>query len=389
MSRRTFIIILVLLAVFGLGVGADLTLIHLRQITQPGFRSFCSWSATVNCDAVARSTWAEVAGVPISFLGVLYYLFVLLLAGCAAAEVTAPGEVAVVLFVLSGLSVLYSALLAYVSYGVLNVICILCSGLYAVNALTFVLSWTYLRSPLSGIASFVRSVREALAQRPARSLIRAAVLIPFVAAAAGFGLWTQSLRQKATALTEGKSVVTLGPTEMDLLAPDLAGPGSQLTIIEFADFECPYCREFSFALHDVLRPLGDRVRMIFKNYPLDPSCNDTVAARVHPHACALAVAAQCAGRQGKFWPYYDLLFRNQYAQDPPSLMSYAMRIGLDVDAFKECLRDPVVLEAVKADIALGMKLGVTGVPAVIIKDTLYLGALSPEKLRSVIAGNLR
>jgi protein-disulfide isomerase len=130
--------------------------------------------------------------------------------------------------------------------------------------------------------------------------------------------------------------------------------------------------------------MGDRIKLVFKNYPLDTSCNRFMQTQVHPFACSSAVAAQCAARQGKFLLFHDLLFKNQYAQDPDSLMLYAMRVGLDIDEFKACLGDPSVLEQIKADIELGKRLGLPGVPALVIKDKIYLGARSADDLSSLL-----
>ncbi len=389
MSHRTFVTVLIILALIGVVIGADLSLIHVRQITHPGSRSFCSWSESFNCDTVARSSWAEILGVPIAFLGVLFYLFVILLSVLGSVGAF-PNRILGPLVLLLGFAGFhYSVVLAYVSYDVIRSVCILCSGLYLINFLIFILSIAYLRhSPVSEVAEAIRAGREMVAGRPWKSLGLVLLLVPFAAAAEGTRVWVRALRAEAATQSVEQAVVTLGPEKMKLLYGAVPPPASQLTIVEFADFECPHCRDFSLSLHEALKPFDDRVRVVFKNFPLDTACNSGLKVQIHPRACDLAVAARCAGQQGRFWPYYNLLFQNQYAQDPASLMAYAMKVGVDVDAFAACLRDPSNLEAVKSDIGLGRQLGLAGVPAIVIKDKMYLGAMPPEELRALIAQNL-
>lgn len=388
MSKKTFIVIVALLALCGAGVATELTLLHAKQILQPGFRSFCSWSDTFNCDVVAQSRWAELLGIPIASLGLLYYLFIALLSALAFRKTAALQGIASLIFILTGASLLYSVFLAYISSAVIQTICILCSGLHAVNAAMFAVSWVYLRSPISEVRTAVRLGKESLLQRPMRGMALLSSLVPFLASAWGFGLWTQSLKVKSSALLGEKSVIALGPEEIKLLYGESTPSGSPLIVFEFSDFQCFYCAELSRSLHEAIRPMGDRIKVVFKNYPLDTSCNGFLQFQVHPFACSSAAAAQCAARQGKFWPFHDLLFKNQNAQGPDSLMLYAIQVGLDIDVFKSCLRDPAVLELVRADIALGRRLGIQGVPVFIIKDKMYVGARSAEELRSLIQHNL-
>lgn len=393
MKKRHFLVLTAVLSLIGTGVGAELTLIHVRQISVPGFQSFCSLSQTINCDVVAQSAWAEIFGVPIASLGLFFYLFILLLVGLAGAEVLPLHIGASAIFLLTGGACIYTAFLAFISMTVIGVLCLLCSALYTVNVLMFAASWMYVRRPISEISSAWQSAVDASLMRPGRTLALLVLLfLSFVVSTGGVRMWIQAVRQKASARIEEKSVVALKPEERALFYEGKQAkgdhPSSVLTIIEFGDFECPHCRDLSQALRETLGPFGEKVRVIFKNYPLDSSCNGFMKGQIHPNACSAAVAAQCAGQQGKFWPYYDVLFKNQFALDPVSLMGYAIQTGIDVDAFKACVKDPSVLEGVKADIALGRRLGIEGVPVFIINDRMYFGARSVEELRPLIRQNL-
>ena len=286
MSKKTFITIVALLALCGAGVATELTLLHTKQILQPGFRSFCSWSNTFNCDVVAQSRWSELFGTPIASIGLLYYLFIALLSAFAFRKTDNLRFVAPLIFVLAGASFLYSVFLAYISSAVIRTICILCSGLHLINAAMLAVSWIFLRTPVSKLRAAAQMGKESLFKKPVSSLALLSILVPFLASAWGFGLWTLSLKVKSSVLVGEKSVIALGPEDIKLLYGDPAPSGSPLIVFEFSDFQCSYCAELSRSLHRVTKPLGNRIRVVFKNYPLDTSCNKFLHAQVHSFACA-------------------------------------------------------------------------------------------------------
>ena len=84
-----------------------------------------------------------------------------------------------------------------------------------------------------------------------------------------------------------------------------------VTIVEFADFQCPGCRQMSNNLEILADEFGDDVRLVFRNYPLDKSCNSGMGRQLHDYACEAAVLGRCAGQYGRFWPFHDLVFANQ------------------------------------------------------------------------------
>jgi protein-disulfide isomerase len=117
------------------------------------------------------------------------------------------------------------------------------------------------------------------------------------------------------------------------------------------------------------------VRLVFRHYPLDGRCNDQVAHGLHPMACLAAAAAECAGRQGRFWEYHDHLFRNQGALERESLFGFARDLALDLGAFRGCLDDPATMDRVRRDVELGAGLGVASTPTIFINGRRVDGAL--------------
>jgi protein-disulfide isomerase len=139
-------------------------------------------------------------------------------------------------------------------------------------------------------------------------------------------------------------------------APSFGAPDARVTIVEFSDFQCPYCAEAARTLKKVKETHGAAVRVIFRHYPLP----------FHERAQAAAQAAAAAHAQNKFWEYHDMLFENQGALDAQALESYAERLKLDVAKFREASVDGAVANLVTSDVALGDSVDVRGTPTVFV-----------------------
>lgn len=107
----------------------------------------------------------------------------------------------------------------------------------------------------------------------------------------------------------------------------ILGPAdAQVELVEYGDFQCPYCGKAFYILKDILKEMGDQVRFVFRNFPLD---------ELHQYAVHAAVAAEAASAQNKFWEMHDILFENQRELDDAHLIEYARMIDMDVDQFKQ------------------------------------------------------
>jgi protein-disulfide isomerase len=158
----------------------------------------------------------------------------------------------------------------------------------------------------------------------------------------------------------------------------LGNPDATVTLLEYGDYECPYCGAAAPVLRRVVEESDGEVRLVFRNFPL-PS--------VHPFALTAALAAEAAGAQGAFWPMHELIFRRQDRLDDAALRAYAAELGLDgsrvVGEAAQAFADKV-----EADFAAGLDAGVGGTPTVFIDGRLWTGRVEAGALRRAIAGEL-
>ncbi len=158
------------------------------------------------------------------------------------------------------------------------------------------------------------------------------------------------------------------------------GPAAApVTIVEWSDYECPFCKRAQEILHRLQGEFPDTVRFVFKDFPL----------RSHPNALPAALAARCAGAQGRYWEYHDLLFVGQPDLARDDLIGYARRLGLDVSAFTECLDSARFQDAVLADQREGREAGVRATPTFFINRRKVEGALPLDEFRDAIKQALR
>ncbi len=162
-------------------------------------------------------------------------------------------------------------------------------------------------------------------------------------------------------------------------APIRGVPEGSVTLVEFSDFHCPFCKRVQPTLEKVLDRYPDKVKLVFRDFPLD---------QLHPKARQAASAARCAGDQNKFWEYHDLLFANAPKASTKDLTAYAKQVGLNEEKFQSCLSDGVHKAAVQRDVEAGARLGITGTPMFFINGRPLSGALPFERFVQVIEEEL-
>jgi predicted DsbA family dithiol-disulfide isomerase len=199
---------------------------------------------------------------------------------------------------------------------------------------------------------------------------------------------TEARRQRARqdyldGLRQKSSVAILLPHPRIDVAPDPArlrgNPDAPVTIVEFSDFQCPFCRAAEPTIKEVLDKYKDKVRFSYRDFPIE---------RIHSQAKQAAEASRCAREQGKFWEYHDLLYANQAKLDQAGLTEHARTVALDVDRFSACLVSGKFKALVDNDFQAGIRAGVSGTPAFYINGIFLSGAQPVSAFEKIIDAEL-
>ena len=148
--------------------------------------------------------------------------------------------------------------------------------------------------------------------------------------------------------------------------PAWGNPDAPLQIVEFADFECPFSREESLVVRELMLRFPEKIHFVYRDFPLED---------IHPHALRAAEAANCAQEQNKFWPMHDKLFQNAQRLTDPDLKLYALEVGLNILQFNQCFDGRKYKEEIEQDQADGLAAGVSGTPTFFVNGTRIPGAL--------------
>jgi protein-disulfide isomerase len=148
-----------------------------------------------------------------------------------------------------------------------------------------------------------------------------------------------------------------------------------VTLVEYADYQCPYCGEAHPVIKRLQKSLGEKLRFVFRNFPL---------THAHPYALLAAQAAEAAALQGKFWEMHDVIFENQEQLEPEVLPVWARQIGLDVNQFAQAVGEGRVTKRIEEDYASGVESGVDGTPSFFIDGTRYEGEDDYNSLRAAL-----
>lgn len=158
--------------------------------------------------------------------------------------------------------------------------------------------------------------------------------------------------------------------------PPEGPPDAPVKIVEFSDFQCPYCKAWNDnTLTPLIQKYGNKIVIYYRHYPL---------TQIHPEAMNGAVAAECANAQGKFWEMHDALFRTQSAISVSNSESLAGTIGLDTQKFNDCMSTNPYQANIQADISDGDAYGVTGTPTFFVNGVRLVGAMPIDSFTSVI-----
>jgi protein-disulfide isomerase/uncharacterized membrane protein len=386
--RRKLLAVLVI-SLAGIAIALEAERIHRQLKTDAGFSSFCNVNHVINCDVVLSSRWAELAGVSVSAAATMFYLLVAALSATLLFQRNSTNRrrLVGVLVGLLAAGAAFSIYMAFIAFGVLRSFCMLCSGLYLVALANFVAGWRLHRE----VQVIGRKEKENALRRDMYLYTGVAATLLLVVGAAAWDVarsWNEPTSAAEVAQMDPRFADwfrRLPSVDLSVDSRNALGPAdAPVTIVEFSDFECVHCAALRDALEETRRRFPALVRVVFRHFPLDSACNPLVASPFHPVACEAAAAAECAGAQGKFWQYHDLLFTHQKQLRRDRLRDFARELRLDLEAFDRCLQDPNTRARVAEDVRLGTRIGVNSTPTMVVNGKLVRGALDAETLRRTL-----
>jgi protein-disulfide isomerase len=171
--------------------------------------------------------------------------------------------------------------------------------------------------------------------------------------------------------------LTIDVNNRDHISGSLIAP---IVLVEYGDYECPYCGLAYPIVKNIQRKLGDGMRFVFRNFPL---------SKIHPHAFRAAVATEAAALQQKFWEMHDIVFENQKKLDNGDIVVLAQNIGLDPERFKQDIQRIDLAEKVEQDFEKGIRLGVNRTPTFFVNEKKYDGGLEEGQLFQFLKDQLK
>ena len=386
-------------ALLGLGFASASTWVHYRILNDPTYASFCDVNSTLNCTEAYTSRFGAFGGVPVALLGLLFFAAVLVLVALCTQSPLASQHLPGYVNVASTIGLAVVLYLAYASYVVLHVVCLLCVGTYVAVVGLFLVSGAATKFPITSLPMHMLGDLRLLVRNP-RGL--AAAVVFTVAAAAAIVVFPE---QRVTAAYAGEAAdqapAAPAPSAQQIQqleqwlsqqprVPVMApSDGAAVVILKFNDYQCPGCgqtyRDYKPVLAKWAKQAPGKVKFTAKDFPLERECNAFVGQDLHPGACEAAVAVRLAREKGKGEAMEDWLYANQPAMNPDTVKKAAASVG-GVTDFES--RYKSTLELVKADIAQGAQLKVGGTPTFFMNGVQMPG-LRAEFFDAAIAWELK
>lgn len=334
--------------------------------------------AGTGCDVVRATRYAHLWGQPLPVYGAAMYLVlavaVLTEVWTASEETARLAQQTVAVISAGGLAV--SLYLTALEAFVIHAYCLWCLGSAVIVTLIFVLSLVDLRREPSVAAASERPSERPTERIVLRKPMLTALVIMFAIEATAFR-WLATRPELPPMATA--SVQTLNEA---LVRPDSHATGnlaSPVTVVEFGDFECPGCGQAQAVVTQMLGQYGDRIRLVFRQFPL---------THLHPYAEKAAEASECAAEQGKFWEAERKFYEGQSDLSEAALERYAGEIGLDVGKFKDCLASGQMAARVQRDVQDGHALGVRATPTFFVGHQAIEGPPSLPTLAKLLGRQL-
>ncbi len=378
--------ILFLLIASGLFISSYLLYRYLNISAEnsTGKIDFCSTVFATSCDDALTSKISTQLGLPLAAWSVLFYvglLLVLLMPWFFGKTFNALASSLVYFF---GLIVFIIAIVL-VTTMIINpkLFCPLCTLIHIINIILFFLlprtldiNFGLFRSRLKYLVRSFFSKKLFLAANLWKVFGLVTVLLLIASGYFGLKILTLSGAKAEPMFMDFKPILKEYKSQpvknIPVFAtdPSIGDDTSKIQVVVFSDFYCTGCKQFSYDLRNVIDSSKGEYHIVFKNYPLDKACNPLLQKSLHDGACAAALAAEAAHKQGKFWDFHDALFTADKKADEKLLQKTAMNLGLDLDQFNAWRNSDSARRQIQQDIYVASQLGIDATPAVFLNGRL-------------------
>jgi uncharacterized membrane protein/protein-disulfide isomerase len=369
----------VFFALVGLIVSLYLSYSHYRVYTDVGYKSFCAISKAINCDTVSQSAYSIFFGLPVPVWGIVGYIFFMLFLLFAKNKDAGNKRVWTLLFLIAAAFTLYSIALAAISTFYIHSYCIMCLVLYAVNLLLlFYTRMIRSRFKSSGLIDGLKAdIRFLKAKRSSVLGLFAPFFGGIILLLIFFPAYWQF--DPPALLSNANSGITTDGH------PWIGAENPKLIITEYTDYKCFQCKKMHFFLRQLIAKHPAKIRLVHRNFPMDHTVNPIVKEPFHIGSGKMALMAIHAASQNKFWQLNDILFEMAGEGDVIDVAELAAQLGMDPKTLASSLNDPAARQLLQHDILSALKLQISGTPAYVIKEKVYLAQIPPEIIKIALA----
>lgn len=412
-------LVTILIGVVGFFISLYALILHIQHLMQPGRGALCDINAALNCSNVIGSSYGELASIPLGSYGMTYFIILISASILPKISLITKKQQATLEIVLGLIGFVSVLSLFYISHSILKVICPVCSLIHILVVIYFIMKTiSFFKNKNAGDTPsqnsdyFIRfiAVCICLGIPPLAAGLVAPIIIDKFFSSPKLTTNELSSRDTPKGETAGSNPIVVDPAvapsgvqrgDVEKLLPinktNYVGNGedyrkgrddAKVVVQIFSDFGCPHCKEANSPLMEAQRQVGmDKVLIVYRFFPLSNKCNPYVPSEGwYPYSCVLPQAARCAGVQGKFWEFKDWGYAGQEWTDEQRAQNFTMaglkeeakNLGMNVDAFSQCMESGAELNKIKEDAALADKLKIKGTPLILINGQEYDGPHSVD-----------
>jgi len=366
------------LAFSGLADSVYLSISHYRVYTDIAYESFCAISRSINCDTVSQSPYSILISIPVPVWGIIGYTLFLFFMPFTWSKEAQKQRLWPILFFISLSFSIYSIILAYLSTFYIHSYCMMCIVSFGINFLLLYYTWLIRKrfskiDIIKGLMLDIGFLWEKKKKTIPILLSTLCIVTFLLISFPSYWNFTPPVLSKN---------IPSGITEDGY--PWIGAEKPVLEITEFTDYQCFQCKKMHFFLRKLVEKNYDKIRLIHRHFPMDHKYNPIVKEQFHVGAGAMALFAEYAQTQGKFWEMNDVLFAIAGSTNVLNIKKVAEKVGIDYRSLSYSTKNRMIRYKVKHDIAIGIKLGINGTPGYVIDGKVYLGQIPPEILIGVL-----